>query len=154
MSAASRPRAIRMRPMRGQLCRASKVNHRPPKKASNQALKSMGARFGRDADVAQKPIAITSRDIEASAKRYRQMSEIATYPEALIHRLVGRPRLPSQWIAKYESVMHEITDALDFRPAARDRSKCTPSKIRQQIRLAIAATREICQGFKGKVLNR
>ena len=42
-SAASRPRAITTRPMRGWLWRASKVNHRPSRNTSNQALKSIGA---------------------------------------------------------------------------------------------------------------
>src|SRR4051794_12532443 len=40
-SAASRPRAMRTRPMRGTLFRASNVYHCPPKNTSNQALKSI-----------------------------------------------------------------------------------------------------------------
>jgi len=42
-SAASLPRAMTMRPMRGWLCRASKVYQLPPIYASNHALKSIGA---------------------------------------------------------------------------------------------------------------
>ena len=42
-SVASRPVAISTRPMRGRLCRASKVYHRPPSQASNQPLKSIGS---------------------------------------------------------------------------------------------------------------
>ena len=45
-SVASRPRAMTTRPMRGSLWRASKVYQRPPRKTSNQALKSIGAGFG------------------------------------------------------------------------------------------------------------
>src|SRR6516162_2844993 len=41
-SAASRPLAIRIRPIRGMLWRASNVCQRPPTNASNQALKSIG----------------------------------------------------------------------------------------------------------------
>ena len=42
-SAASLPRATTIRPIRGRLCLASKTYQRPPKKTSNQALKSIGA---------------------------------------------------------------------------------------------------------------
>lgn len=42
-SAASRPRAIRTRPMRGWLLRASNVYHLPSRKASNQPAKSIGS---------------------------------------------------------------------------------------------------------------
>src|SRR5258707_11018933 len=45
-SVASRPRAIRMRPMRGTLFRGSKVYQRPPRYASNQAAKSPGSYGG------------------------------------------------------------------------------------------------------------
>jgi hypothetical protein len=45
-SAASRPLAIRIRPIRGMLWRASNVCQRPPTNASNQALKSIGAGSG------------------------------------------------------------------------------------------------------------
>src|ERR1700739_3428863 len=41
-SAASRPRAIRMRPVRGALLRGSKVSHPLPRYASNHAQKSIG----------------------------------------------------------------------------------------------------------------
>src|ERR1700730_40324 len=41
-SAASRPVAIKMRPTRGLLWRASNVHHLPSKYTSNHALKSMG----------------------------------------------------------------------------------------------------------------
>ena len=41
-SAASRPRAISTRPMRGVLLRASKVYQRPSRNTSNQAAKSIG----------------------------------------------------------------------------------------------------------------
>jgi hypothetical protein len=42
-SAASRPRATRIRPMRRLLCLASNVNQRPSRNTSYQALKSIGA---------------------------------------------------------------------------------------------------------------
>lgn len=45
-SAASRPRAINTLPIRGVLWRASKVCHCPPRKASNQAEKSIGSSTG------------------------------------------------------------------------------------------------------------
>src|ERR1700724_428180 len=41
-SVASRPRAIRMRPMRGTWLRGSKAYQRPPRNASNHAAKSPG----------------------------------------------------------------------------------------------------------------
>src|SRR3977135_153363 len=41
-SVASRPVAIKTRPMRGMLWRASRVHQRSPRYTSNQALKSMG----------------------------------------------------------------------------------------------------------------
>ena len=41
-SDASRPRAIRMRPMRGTLLRGSNMCQRPPIQASNHAAKSPG----------------------------------------------------------------------------------------------------------------
>ena len=45
MSAASRPRAIRIRPICGYCVSGRNVNQRPPR-ASNQALKSIGAGSG------------------------------------------------------------------------------------------------------------
>src|ERR1700694_4304598 len=45
-SHASRPRAIRMRPIRGTLLRGSNVCHLPPIQASNQAAKSPGGKGG------------------------------------------------------------------------------------------------------------
>ena len=45
-SVASRPRAIKIRPIRGMLCRASNVYQRSPRNTSNQALKSIGAGSG------------------------------------------------------------------------------------------------------------
>src|SRR5258708_18539907 len=45
-SAASRPRATRMRPILGTLLRGSNVCHWPPRKASNHPAKSMGAYGG------------------------------------------------------------------------------------------------------------
>jgi hypothetical protein len=41
-----------------------------------------GRRIRLNANVSQKAIAITSRNIEAAAERYRRMSEIATHAEA------------------------------------------------------------------------
>jgi K+ potassium transporter len=45
-SAASLPRAITIRPIRGRLCLASNTYQRPPRKTSNHALKSIGAESG------------------------------------------------------------------------------------------------------------
>src|SRR6187402_2000746 len=45
-SEASRPRAIRIRPMRGTLLRGSNICQRPPIHASNQAAKSPTAQGG------------------------------------------------------------------------------------------------------------
>ncbi len=45
-SEASRPRPIRMRPLRRRLLRGSKVHHRPPSQTSIHAAKSIGAGSG------------------------------------------------------------------------------------------------------------
>ena len=82
-SVASRPRAIRMRPMRGLLWRASTVCQAPPRKTSNQALKSIGDGSARHADIAQIAGAIARRDIHAAAERDRQMGEVAADAFAL-----------------------------------------------------------------------
>src|SRR3954467_14057394 len=75
-SAASRPRAIKIRPMRGSLLRGSKVCHRPQKDLDlrRKVHWGIGRRKPNVADVAG---AVAGRDIHATAQRERQMGVVA-----------------------------------------------------------------------------
>ena len=113
-SAASRPRPIRMRPMRGWLWRASIVYQRPSRKTSNQALKSIGIGVDGNADVAEIAGAIARGDVHAAAERDGEMGEVAAYADAFAHRIAGAARRARLGVAEPDM--------------ARGRSRRSPSR--------------------------
>jgi len=83
-SAASRPRAIKIRPIRARLI-VSRVERKPAtaKKGFEPSVEIHRRRIGRNPDVAEVAVAIARRDIETSAQRNGDMSEVAAYADAL-----------------------------------------------------------------------
>jgi hypothetical protein len=69
-SAASRPRAITMRPIRRRLCRGSNVNHRPSRNTSNQAPKSVGAGSGDNITEVAGAVPHRRKDAQPSVRSY------------------------------------------------------------------------------------
>jgi hypothetical protein len=138
-SAASRPLAIRIRPIRGMLCRASNVCQRPPTNASNQALKSIGAGSRGHTDVSKIACAISRRDIHASAKRDGEVSEVAAHAPLLGKASHGAPGRIGSLISKRDMRVNEIADRLHPSPAGWSAAKKLPRLIHNHVGLAISA---------------
>ena len=128
-SVASRPRAIRMRPMRGVLWRASNVYQRSPRKTSNQAEKSIGARIGRHADVAEITGAVARRDVHAAAQRDREVGEVAADAAPLGMRIPGGLGRAGMLVAEFDAIMDVIADRLHQRPALRNLPEQRPRLV-------------------------
>jgi hypothetical protein len=105
MSAASRPRAIRTRPIAEEDFEPRVEIHR--------------GRIWRHADVAEVAVAIARRDVETSAQRDGQMSEVAADAYAFRQSLARGPGRARFGIAESETLIDEVADRLHFRPAAR-----------------------------------
>src|SRR6202045_4337162 len=124
ISVASRPRATVMRPMRGMLRRASKVNQRPSRKTSNHR-----SRILRHAYVAQKPIGVTRRNVHAAAESDGEMGEIAANAHPLLIGFIGGAGGAGILIAERQMVADEIADRLNSAPATRGRPEQLPCDV-------------------------
>src|SRR5580704_16429402 len=130
ISVASRPRATVMRPMRGMLWRASKVNQRP-------SIHWSGIR--RHADVAQKSVGVTRRNVHAAAESDGEMGEIAANAHPLLIGFIGSTGGAGILIAERQMVADEIADRLNPAPAAKCRSEQLPSDVTKLVGFAITA---------------
>ena len=87
-SAASRPRAMTMRPIRAVVAGVERVPA-PAQKDFEPGAEVHRRRVGRNADVAEIAGAIARRDVHAAAERDRQMGEIAADADALAQPVGG-----------------------------------------------------------------
>ncbi len=152
-SAASRPRAIRIRPMRLELLRGSNTHQRPSRKTSIQAAKSSGRVGLGFAELAQIAGAVAGRDVHATAKRDRQMREIAADTVPPGQRLRRRARRVGLHVVERDGCVHEVADRLHPRPARRRALEQAPRLVRQDIRVAVAAAKKIDQRLEGQILH-
>ena len=88
-SAASRPRAIRMRPIRGALLRGSKAVPGAAKIGFEPAGKVHRRVRRRQADVAEIAGAIARRNVHAATQRDREMREVAADAATLVEGLAA-----------------------------------------------------------------
>ena len=136
---ASRPVAIRMRPIRGRLWRASKVYQRPPSQTWNQALKSIGSGTRRHADITEVAGAVARRDIHAATKGDREVGEVAADAGAVEEAAIGRSQRVSVLIVEGDVIVHEVDDRLYPAPPGDDIPELRPGKVREAVGIAVAA---------------
>ena len=92
------------------------------------------------ADITKISGAITGRNIQAATERHGQMREVSTHTAPFLMTL-GRGAIWSRVVvAEFKLIMHVITDRLHALPAADDGSELLPRKLRQLLRIAVAAT--------------
>ena len=97
------------------------------------------------ADVAEMAVDVTSRNVEASAKRHDEMGEIAANSGTLIEgfkRCSGRSRLH---VVKLDVAMHKVAHRLHAPPARRDLAEYIPGRLAQLVGLAITTSHQIKQ---------
>ncbi len=116
-SAASRPRAISTRPIRGTLLRGSKVCQRAPQIDFNPRGEIPDAVGRRRPHVAQVAGAIARGNIHAAAKGDGQVSVVAANALALLESLPGGPGGAGIFIVKSDVVVDVIANRLDAVPS-------------------------------------
>ena len=97
------------------------------------------------ANVAEMAIDVASRNVEAAAKRDREMGEVSTHSDTFIEgfkRRSGRSRLQ---IVKLDVPMHEIANRLHAPPAGGDLAEHIPCRLAELVGLAISASHQIKQ---------
>ena len=116
-SAASRPRAISTRPMRGTLWRASKVYQRPPRIDLEPGAEIHRRRIRRHADVAEIAGAVARRDVHAAAERDGEVREVAAHAAPLGEAARGAARGVGVLIVELDVRVDEIADRLHPAPS-------------------------------------
>ena len=97
------------------------------------------------ANVAEMAVDVTSRNVEASAKRHGEMGEIAADFDPLVEgfkRGSGRSRLH---IVKLDMPMHKIANRLHATPAGGGLPEHVPRRLAQLVGLAISTSHQIKQ---------
>ena len=153
-SAASRPRAISIRPIRGVLKRASKMCHCAAQIDLEPAGEIHRRIHRRYADIAQIAGAVARRDIHAAAERDRQMGEVPTHAGALLIGFPGGLGRTRVLVAEGEVVVDEVADRLHASPSGRRCREQAPGDLRQSVRLAITAAEQVQQRLFRQVLHR
>jgi hypothetical protein len=119
ISVASRPRATVIRPMRGMLWRASKMNHRPS---------SPAARLCRP-----KTHCVARRNVHAAAESDGEMGEVAANAHPLLIGFIGGAGGAGILIAQRQMVADEVGDRLNPAPAAKCRFEQLPSNVSESL---------------------
>ena len=71
----------------------------------------------RNANVAEMTVDIARGNVEAAAERERKMRKIATYADALVKRLKGRPRRSGLHVVKRDVIVDEVANRLHPTPS-------------------------------------
>ncbi len=104
-----------------------------------------GGRVRRNADIAEVPVAVSRRNVQATTKRYREMRKVAAHSNLLVHCLRCRTGRARFGIAEAQAVIHIVANGLHSRVPASDRSESPPGKIKEEVCFAVAAATKIRQ---------
>src|SRR5271154_6236695 len=141
ISAASRPRATTILPIRGIAARIEGVP------LAFQENFDPGAEVHRvddgHADIAEMAIDVARGDVEAATEGQREMCVVAADADALVERLERRPGRARLLVVELDVLMHEIANGLHAAPSRRARAEHIPGGLAQSIGFAVAAAHEI-----------
>jgi hypothetical protein len=114
-SAASRPRATTMRPMRGRLPR---IESKPSssKKRFEPHTEIHWRGIWRNTDIAQIAGAVPCRDVHATTQSDRKMGKVTAYPHPFVECVKSRTVVACVTIAKFDLGMREVADGLHRLP--------------------------------------
>ena len=114
-SVASRPRAIKMRPMRGTLLRHQKCTNLPRGRPQTKRRNRQEDR-GRNADIAKIASTIARRNIHTPAKGDGEVGKIPAHAALLIINLPCRHGWVGVLVAERYVVVNVVADSLYERP--------------------------------------